>query len=119
MVASQDPARVLCVGTGALNGLPPPHSPGSATARHQRAAIPCCERVNSGIAKCCQKCLKEKLCFSLLNVIGNVYRLKHEPNSNHAGLGSPLRRATYQRGRFGNTVVLFWYDRKAESLRLA
>jgi hypothetical protein len=57
--------------------------------------------------------------FSLLNVIGNAYCLEHEPHSNPAGLGSPLRQATDQRGRFGNTVVLFWYDRKAESLRLA
>lgn len=54
-----------------------------------------------------------------LNVIGNAYRLEREPHSNHAGLGSPLPRAAYQRRRFGNTVVLFWYDRKAESLRLA
>ena len=39
---------------GHSTGSRPPHSPGSPTARHQRAAIPCCERVNSGIAKCCQ-----------------------------------------------------------------
>jgi hypothetical protein len=40
-------------------------------------------------------------------------------NSNRAGLGSPLPRSAHQRQRFGNTVVLFWYDRKAESLCIA
>ena len=65
------------------------------------------------------KMSRVKIVFSLLNVMGNAYCLEHEPHSNHAGPGSPLRGATYQRRRFSNTVVLFWYDRKAESLRLA
>jgi len=71
------------------------------------------------IAKCCQNALRSKSHFSLLNVTGTEYRLGHEQNSSHAGLGSPLPRSAHQRRRFGNTVVLFWYDRKAESLRIA
>ena len=116
---SRDPARVLCVGTRELSGLPPlaalvPRL--HATKEPPFHAVKELILESQDVAK---KCLKGNLCFSLLNVIGNAYCLKHEPHSNPAGLGSPLRYATYQRGRYGNTVVLFWYDRKAESLRLA
>src|SRR3984957_3640538 len=120
MVASRDPTRVLCVGTGELNG-PPPLAALVTHCTPPKSRHSMLGKVNSEIAKCCRKCLKGNLasCLSLLNVIGNAYCLQHGPHSSPAGLGSPLRCATYQRGRSGNTVVLFWYDHKAESLCLA
>jgi hypothetical protein len=78
------------------------------------------ERAESGKWQSVAKnVLRNRLRFSLLNVTGTAYRLRHEQNSNHAGLGSPLPRSAHQLKRFGNTVVLFWYDRKAESLCIA
>ncbi len=101
-------------GSTALGRVPSPQALASSESSH--FGMKCRFRE---IAKCCQNSLRIKSYFSRPNVAGTEYRLRHEQNSNHAGLGSPLPRLAHQRRGFGNTVVLFWYDRKAQSLRIA
>jgi hypothetical protein len=61
--------------------------------------------------------LIRRLYFSTPNVVASAYRQRYEQDFCDESHSSPRPRTASQ--RFGNTVVLFWYDRKAESLRLA